>query len=136
MHDSKLMQVLDAKADLVGQILCPLLRQLEPAFLDIVEHILALHVLKHNEVGVTVFEEVDQLDDVVVLAHLEYLNLTSLLEDLNRLHVRLFHCLDGGLCVSDLVRGVLDLAELTLAQGFSQFIEVKQVLIAHRLEQH
>ena len=40
---------------------------LEHPFLrDVIEEILALHVFKHDEVRLTVLEEIDESDDVVV----------------------------------------------------------------------
>ena len=136
MNNAKLVQVLDPHCDLVGQLLHALLRQGEPLLLNVVEEVFALHEVEHNEVCLTVFEQVDQLDDVLVLTHLQNLNLTTLLEDLNWLHVRFFHRLDGDLGIGNLVVCQFDEAKLTLAECLSKLIEVEQVGEAHRLQQH
>ena len=136
MHDAELVEVLHAHRHLVCQVLDPLLWQGEASLLDVVEEVLTLHVFENNEVGLTILEQVDQLDNILVLAHLEDLDLAPLLEDLNRLHVRLLDRLDRGLDAGDLVRGQLDHAELAFAQRFAQLVEVEQVGEAHGLEEH
>ena len=64
---------------------------------DVVEQVLAFHVLEHNIVIVGVLKLVDQAHDVRVLAHLEHVDLATLLVYLDRLHVLLVHRLDGHL---------------------------------------
>ena len=92
------MEVLDGVANLVGQILNSWLWETEASSLDVVEEILTSHEFKHNEVVFTVFENVLQFDYIRVLAHFEDLNLPTLLENLNLLHISLLHDLDG--CLS------------------------------------
>ena len=133
MHDAELVQVLHAHRHLVRQVLDALLWQGEAALLNVVEEVLALHVVEDDEVGITILEQVDQLDNITMLAHLEDLDLAPLLEHLNRLHVRLLDCLDRGLDTGDFVRGQLDHAELALAQRLAQLVEVEQVGEAHGL---
>ena len=84
----------------------------------------------------TVFEQVDQSDYVVMLAHFEDLDLPALLEHLYRLHVLLLHRLDGNLLLRVLVLGQFDEAKLTLAQLLSQVVVIEQVGEAHGLQQH
>ena len=136
MHDAELVQVLHAHRHLVRQVLDSLLWQGEAALLDVVEEVLALHVVENDEVGITVLEQVDQLDNITMLAHLEDLDLAPLLEDLNRLHVCFLDCLDRSLVTSDFVCGQLDHAELAFAQRLAQIVEVEQVGEAHGLEKH
>lgn len=52
-----------------------------------------------------------------MLAHLEHLDLTSLLEDLNWLHISLFDGLDGDLSAGHLVLGQLYETKLSLAES-------------------
>ena len=136
MDYAKLVEVLDSHGDLVGQVLNSLLWQRKASFLNIVKQVFALHVVEDDEVSFTVLEEIDQLDDIFVLTHLQDFNLTSLLENLNWLHVSLFDGFDGSLGTCDFMRSQLDHAKLTLAQSLSQLIEVKEVGEAHSLEQH
>ena len=133
MHDAELMQVLDSQRDLVCQVLHSLLRQAESSFLDIIEEVLTLHVVQHNEVLITILEEVNELDDVVVLTHLELLNLASLLEDLNWLHVGLLDHLDGHILLCLPMNRQLNQAELALAQVLPDIVEVEYVAVAHSL---
>ena len=73
------------------------LRQFKIFPLKKIKHVIALHVLHHDVVVLAVLEQIDQLDYVVVLAHFENLNLSSLLSYLNRRHFFLFDSLDGHL---------------------------------------
>ena len=58
MNDAKRVQVLDGCADLEGKVLNTSLRQLEASLLDVVEEVLSSHQFKHNEVVLTVLENV------------------------------------------------------------------------------
>ncbi len=102
-----------------------MLRQRKAAFLNVVKEIFALHVFKHDKVSLAVFEEVNQPDDVVVLAHFQHFDLSPLLEYLDRLHVSFLDCLDGSLGSSHFVSGHPDEAKLTFAKSLSKLIEVK-----------
>ena len=62
-----------------------------------------------------------------MLAHLEHLDLTTLLEDLNWLHVELLDRLDGHVLGSILVSCKHNHSELTLAKLLAHFVVVKQV---------
>ena len=106
-----------------------MLWQGEAALLDVVEEVvLALHVVEDDEVGlITILKQVDdQPDNVAMLAHLEDLNLASLL---GFILFAFLHCLNRGLnTTSDFVRGQLDHAELAFAQSLAQLpAEVEQV---------
>lgn len=121
---------------MVDQVLCTLFRQREAPLLYVVEHVFALHVVQHYEVGIAVFEQIDQLDDIVVLAHFEDLDLTALLEDFDRLHVGLLDRLDCDMRSGHLVLSLLDKAKLAFAESLAKLIEVEQVSEAHSLQQH
>ena len=125
MDDSKLVHVADAHCDLVCQILNSALRQRKSTLLNVVEQVLALHELEHDKVGLAILKEIDQLDDVVVLTHLEDFDLTTLLKYLNRLHIGLFDSFDGSCSISHLVSGKLHKAKLSFAESFAHLIEVK-----------
>ena len=83
----------------------------------------------------TVLKQVDQLYDIAVLAHLQHFDFSTLLEDLNWLHVLLFHRLDSHLLFCNFVRGQFDQPELPLAQRSSQIVVIEQVGEAHGFEQ-
>ena len=78
-------------------------------------------------------EQVDQGNDVGVLAHLQYVYLPPLLVDFNWLHVLLVHRLDGHLLASLFVRGQLDEPELSLAQVVLEVVVIEQIRIANDL---
>ena len=80
-----------------------------------------------------VLEQIHELDDVRMLAHLEHLNLSSLLEHFDFGHVFLFDLLDSSFSILLFVRSKLDEAELTLAKGFLQSIVLRYVRVAHGL---
>ena len=71
-----------------------------------------------------------------MLAHLENLDLSSLLEHFDWLHVRFLDSLDGSLSSSHFMCGELDQAKLTFAKSLAKLIEVKEVCKAHGLEKH
>ena len=102
--------------------------------MNVVEEILALHVFKHDEVRLTVLEEIDESDDVVVLAHFQHFNLSPLLEYLDWLHVGFLDCLDGSLGTSTFVSGHLDEAKLTFTKSLSNIVEIEQVRETHSFE--
>ena len=62
-----------------------------------------------------------------MLAHLEHLDLSSLLEDFNRLHVELLDSLDGHVIASILVSCKRNHAELTFTKLLANLVVVKQV---------
>ena len=97
MYDAKLVEILDTKGDLVCQILNTLLWKGESSLLNIVKEVFTLHVVQNDEVGLTVLEEINQFDYIIVLTHLQDFNLSALLEHLNWLHIDLFDGLDGSL---------------------------------------
>ena len=104
--------------------------------MDIVKEVLTLHVIKHDKVGLTVLEQIDELDDVVMLTHLENFDLTTLLEHLDRLHVSLLDCLDRSLRAINLVGGQLHHAELTFPKSLTQLEEVEQIGESHSFQKH
>lgn len=133
MHNAEAVEVLDTQSNLICQVPDTLLWQREASSLDVVEQVLALHVVEYDEVSLAVLEEIEQLDDVAVLAHLQDFNLSALLKDFDWLHVRLLDRLDGSQGSRDLVSRQFDHAELSLAQSLSKFVKVEQVGEAHGL---
>ena len=111
------MHVLNGWHYLEWKVFPSLLTNAEIASFEVIEHVLASHVIKDQVVVVRVLEQVDELDDVRVLAHFEDLYLASLLVHLNRLHVLLFDDLDGNLDAWLLMVGEHDFPELALPQN-------------------
>lgn len=68
-----------------------------------------------------------------MLAHLEDLDFSALLEHLNMGHVFFLDLLDGDLQTCAFVSAQLDQSELALAQSFFKFVVVKDVGVAHSL---
>ena len=97
------MQVLYTERHLVSDLFDAILTKVEAAGLHIVEEISTSHELENNIIVLIVLKYIDKVDNVWMLAHLEYFNLTPLLEDLNMCHVLLFHLLDSYLPASLLV---------------------------------
>ena len=94
MHNPKAVEVLDTLHDLEDDCLSMLLRQDVVPLRYVVEQVFASHVLEHDKIVLTALKQVDQLNDARVLAHLQHFDFSSLLENLNRLHVRLDDGLD------------------------------------------
>ena len=93
--------------------------------MDIVKEVLTLHVIKHDKVGLTVLEQIDELDDVVMLTHLEHFDLATLLENLDRLHVCLLDCLDSSLRAINLMVGQFYHAELAFTESLAKLVEIE-----------
>ena len=130
MNDTKSVEVLDCSADLVGEILDSGFRKLEASSLYVIEEVLSCHELKYDEVVLAVLEDVLKLDDVWVLAHFKDLNLSSLLEDLDLLHVGLFDRLNRHLSGVPLVCGEFNHAKLTLSEHLTHVVEIEEVRVA------
>lgn len=133
MDDSIAVQVLDCLANLVGDLLDALLCQFEVSDLNVVKQVFALHVFQNDVVVVRVFEKVNQAHDVGVLRHLQHIDFTTLLVDLDWLHIFLVDCLDRNFLAGFLVTCQLDQTKLTLAKVVFEVVKVEKVRIAHDL---
>ena len=130
MNDTKCVEILDCSADLVGEILDARFWQLEAPSLDVIEEVLSCHELKHDEVVLAILEDVLKLDDVRVLAHFKNFDLSSLLEDLDLLHVGLFHCLNCRLSSVSFVSSEFNHAKLTFSEHLTHVVEIEEVRVA------
>ena len=135
MHNSVVVQVLDTEYQLVGQFADSVFTQVEISSLQVVKQIRASHVVKHYVVVFGVLEQINQVDDVGMLAHFENLDFAPLLEDLNVSHVLLFHLLDSDTFVGLLVLCKLDQAELSLAERFVKRVKLEHIRVTHGLLQ-
>lgn len=95
MDNTVVVEILDTLDQLESELSGSLLCDLETSLLEVVEEILSFHVLHDNIVIFRIFEKILKLNDVGVLAHLEHLNLLSLLKNFDRFHVFLFDSLDS-----------------------------------------
>ena len=135
MDNTVAMQILYSDATLISQLLDAILRDLEVTELNVVEQIFTLHVLKNNIVVVRVLEEVNKRHNVGMLRHLEHVYFSTLLVNLNLLHVLLVHGLDGDLLARLFMSGQFDEAELALAQIILERVVIEQVRITDHLLQ-
>lgn len=87
MHDAEIMQIPYSLNKLDADLLNAIFREDKVSLLYVVEQIFASQILNHYVVVIWVFEDVYQLDDILVLAHFQDLDLLALLSDLNRFHV-------------------------------------------------
>ena len=71
-----------------------------------------------------------KLDDVRVLAHFKNFDLSSLLEDLDLLHVGLFHSLNCRLSSASFVSSEFNHAKLTLSEHLTHVVEIEEVRVA------
>jgi len=88
VYYAKAVEVLDTLHDLEDDCLCMLLRQDVVSLRNVIKQVFTCHVLQHDKVVLTALKQVDQFNDARVLAHLEHFDLTPLLQNLDRLHVR------------------------------------------------
>lgn len=68
-----------------------------------IEHVISSHVLHHDEVVLTIFEKIEQPDDVVVLTHFQHLDFSALLSDLDGRHLILLDDFDSNLALINFV---------------------------------
>jgi len=87
VNNAILVKIPNCHHNLIDQFFRSVLCNLELPVLQVVEHVLSIHVLKDDVVMVDVFKEVDELHDVGVLTHLQHIDLLPLLVDFDRLHL-------------------------------------------------
>lgn len=78
MRNSKRVQVIQSSRKLVRQLARTLFTHRKSSFFEIVKEITATQVFHYNVDVVLVFKDIEQPDDMGMLAHLEDLNLTPL----------------------------------------------------------
>ena len=116
-------------SNLKSKILDSRLIQLEATLLNVIEEVLAWHVIKYDVVVLGVLKYVYQFDYIFMLAHFENFNLSPLLEDLDWFHVCLLHSLDGDLFARLFVSCKFDESKLTLTNClFDIIVSVKVCL--------
>ena len=97
------MQVLYTERHLVSDLTYSFLTKVEAAGLHIVEEISSGHELEHYIIVLIVLKDIDKIDNVWMLAHLQYFDLAPLLEHLYMCHVLFLDLLDSYLSASLLV---------------------------------
>jgi hypothetical protein len=86
----------------------------------------------HDDVDIVlVFKDVEQSDDVRVLAHLEDLNFSALKLYVRDCHFLLGHDLNGNTLACLLMNTLFNKAKLSLAQGVFDVIEVIQTRVTN-----
>lgn len=129
MNDAIVVQMPYSQPYLVRKLLDPALSQLELACLDVVKQVATLHVLQHNVVVFTILKQVNETDNIWVLAHLEHLDLSPLLIYLYLLHIFFVDCLDCHLLAIVLVCCQLHEAKLAFAEIALEVIEIKHIVV-------
>ena len=127
MNYTKRMEVSYTLNHLKDNLLHSFLRQLEFPFGDVVKQVLAWQILKNYKVIFVVLKQVDQLDYVLVLAHLQNLDFAPLLVNFYRLHISLRNNFDCNLITIALVSRKFYYAKLTFPQVFLNVVKVVHV---------
>lgn len=83
-----------------------------------------------------VFENIEELDNIRVLANLKHLNLSLLELQFMGLHVLLFDALDGYLYTTLLVDGQLNEPKLTLTESVLDLVEILYTRVSDRTLDH
>ena len=135
MDDAIAVKVLNTESQLISQLFNSVLTQIKISDLQIVEKIWARHVVEHDIIVLTVFEQIDEVDNVRVLAHLKHFDFAPLLEHFNMRHVLFLHLLYGDFLRCLLVQCKLDEAELALTEGLIECVILENVRVAHGLLQ-
>lgn len=93
MNNAIAVKVLETLHNLIHDLTHPLFTQVETELLEVSIEVATLHVFEYNVIVEAVFKEVNEFDDIRVLAHLKHLNLFHLLEHLYATHPFLCHLL-------------------------------------------
>ena len=115
MHNAVTVQVLEPAHELEHNLTHSVLSYVELSTLQVVKQICSLQILQHHEVIVWIFKQVDQRDYVHVLTHLQHLNLSPLLKDLNMAHLLFLYLFDSHFFACLFVCGSAHNTELALA---------------------
>ena len=101
--------------------------------MNVVEKILALHVLEHDVVVVVVLKQVNETYYVRMLAHLEHFDLPPLLEHLNMCHVSFLDLFDSHFLAIFFVECKFHKPKLSLAQGLVELVILRDISRLHGL---
>ena len=133
MGNAEILQVEQRSGDLMGQLLHFLFCELIILGFIIMEKGASVQVL-HDYVDVLmVLKDVEQSDNVGVLADLEDLNLSLVQLEVFWVHFLLFQDFDGDFLPCFLVDSQLDLTELSLPNRFFDVIIVHNRVVPNRL---
>ena len=127
------MEVVKGGCNLVTQLFGALFTDREPASFQVAEQVATVQLLHHNVDIVLVFEDIEEADNVRVLAHFEDLNFSPLQLDILNRHLLLGHDLNCDSFASLSVNGTLDEAKFTLAKSFLDFVVIEHVRVAGHL---
>jgi len=131
--DAVAVKVVDCSCYLVGYLPCSILCNLKFSLFKISEQVPSTHVLKHNVDVFRILEDIEQPNDVRVLAYFQDFYFSLLQLKLVGLHVSLLNTLDGHLLSSFLVDCKLNQAKLSTSQGTFNFIKVLNACVADGL---
>jgi hypothetical protein len=127
VDDTQRVQIPYSLYHLEDNVFNTFLWQRKFAFGDVVEQILAWQKFEYDEIVFVVLKQINQLDYVLMLTHLENFYFTSLLINLNRFHICFSDHFDCNLVPVTLVSRELNHTKLAFAQVFFDFIKVVHV---------
>ena len=132
MDDTVLLKVLDSKRELQNNLTSSIFMQLELPLPEVIEQIFAFHVLKDDVVVRGVLEHVDQANDVRVLAGLQHIDLSQLLDYFNWFHRFLLdylHC--NAFTTLIFSAGLNDLSKLSTAEDCTLIVVVFKLSVSN-----
>ena len=121
------VQVIQCRGNLVRQLLGTSLSNRECTFFEVAKQITACQLF-HDDVNIVlILKDIQQSNNMRVLAHLEDFDLTSLQFDVLHRHLLLRHDFHGNRLARLLVDGRFNKAEFSLAQSLFDLIEIENV---------
>ena len=102
------MQILKPLDQLVTNLTHSVFPNTEITRLQIIKQVGAIHIVENNVVALCVFEDIHQRDNIRVLAHLEDLNLSLLLDCFDVCHIFLLNLFDSDFLTSAQMSSIFD----------------------------
>jgi len=126
VHNAKIVEIVDRLGQLEAHLFGSLLRHLKSSRVEVVKEVPSLEVLHDYEPLGRRLEEVGQLDQIWVLAHLEHFDLALLVHELLGILNLLPHDLGCELLAALFVSHKLDVAHRALADVAENLVEVSE----------
>jgi len=131
--DSERVKIVKSCGDLVGEHLGSLLRNFKVSLFQVCEEVTSAKVF-HDDVDVVlVLEDIQQSNDIGMLAHLQNFNLSPLQLNILNGHLLLRHHFDSHFFTGVLVHGGLDETKLSFTKGLLDIVVVEEVRVADDL---
>lgn len=131
MDDSIAVQILEALRKLKAYLSNSFFTNIEVSGRQIVEKVRSFHIVEYYIVVVNVFKNINQIDNIWMLAHFQNFYFSSLLKNFNMSHVLFLNLLYSNLLPCLLVSRQFDKSKLTFSERFFKAVKIKNIRVTH-----